>query len=116
MKVLTPQQEEEHQSAVIAGAAKGFFGGLAVALPLSYLLQRRSPYYRSLTPALKAFGVVLVAVPSFVICAERSGLAYERSQYGEWHVSRIVCTPASTDRTQGTKSEPLRSPQRGSAS
>ena len=84
MKVLTPEQEQEHQTAVITGGAKGFFGGLAVTLPASYVLQRRSAYYRSLTPALKAFGIVLVAVPSFVICAERAGLAYERSQYGEW--------------------------------
>ncbi|THH12367.1 hypothetical protein EW145_g14 [Phellinidium pouzarii] len=78
-------QEQEHQVAVVKGGAKGFFGGLAVALPTSFLLQRRSAYYRTLTPALKAFGVVIVSVPAFVICAERAGLAYERTQ---WRVAR----------------------------
>ncbi|KAI5124878.1 hypothetical protein M0805_007308 [Coniferiporia weirii] len=83
MKLLTPQQEQEHQAVVIAGAAKGFFGGLAVAIPTSYLLQRRSQYYRSLTPALKSFGVILIAVPAFVISAERASLAYEKTQWDD---------------------------------
>ena len=54
-----------------------------MALPLSYVLHRRWPYYRSLQPSLKAFGVVLVAVPSFVISAERVAIAYERAQWND---------------------------------
>lgn len=87
--ILSPVQEKEHQTAVYAGAVKGFFGALAIALPTSFILQRRSHFYRSLTPALKTFGVILVTIPSFVICAERAGLAYERSQFAEWYVPAI---------------------------
>ncbi|KAH9918178.1 uncharacterized protein BXZ73DRAFT_80645 [Epithele typhae] len=57
-------------------------GGLAAALPASYLLYRRFPYYRALQPSLKALGVILVAVPACVITAERASQAFERAQ---WH-------------------------------
>ncbi|KAL5488257.1 RCF2_2 [Sanghuangporus weigelae] len=77
------EQKEEHQRAVILGGAKGFLGGLGVALPASYILYRRWPYYRNLQPSLKAFGVILVAVPSFVISAERAGLRYERQRWDD---------------------------------
>lgn len=60
---------------------KGLLGGLGVAIPVSYVLHRRWPYYHGLQPSLKAFGVILVAVPSFVISAERAALAYERAQW-----------------------------------
>ncbi|EJD00948.1 uncharacterized protein FOMMEDRAFT_21421 [Fomitiporia mediterranea MF3/22] len=83
MKEPTREQQEEQQRAVITGGVKGFLGGLSVALPLSYILHRRWPYYRSLQPSLKAFGVILVAVPSFVISAERAGLAYERRRWDD---------------------------------
>ncbi|KAH8113324.1 hypothetical protein DFH11DRAFT_1601352 [Phellopilus nigrolimitatus] len=83
MKILTPQQEADHQRAVVSGGAKGFCAGLAAALPASYVLQRRWAYYRSLPPSIKAFGVIIVAVPSFVISAERAGLAYDKSQWDD---------------------------------
>ncbi|TDL29633.1 hypothetical protein BD410DRAFT_780101 [Rickenella mellea] len=82
MKLPTPEQEQGHRNATVAGAAKGLFGGLAVALPASFIAHKRWPYYRALPPSLKALGVVTVVVPSFAIAAERAGLAYERSQ---WH-------------------------------
>ena len=77
-QAVTKDQRDEKMRATVAGGARGFLGGAAVALPASYLLQRRWPYYRALPPSLKALGVILVVVPSFVINAERSGLRYER--------------------------------------
>ncbi|KAL5527180.1 hypothetical protein ACEPAG_5971 [Sanghuangporus baumii] len=89
MKEPTQEQKEEHQRAVIQGGAKGFLGGLGVALPASYILYRRWPYYRNLQPSLKAFGVILVAVPSFVISAERAGLRYERQRWDDLGTQEI---------------------------
>lgn len=73
--------------ATVVGGAKGFGGGLAFALPVSYLLNQRWPYYRQLPPSLKAFGVILVAVPAFVINAEHGGLKYEKEH---WYVATSV--------------------------
>jgi hypothetical protein len=50
------------------------------------LASRRFPYYRSLTPALKAFSVVAVVVPSTVIYAERAGLEFEKDR---WYVPSV---------------------------
>ncbi|KAI0723147.1 hypothetical protein C8Q76DRAFT_721782 [Earliella scabrosa] len=82
MKIITKEEQDAQQRATIVGGLKGLAGGLGVALPASYLLYRRYPYYRALQPSLKAFGVILVAVPAFVISAERAGLKFEREQ---WH-------------------------------
>ena len=79
---ITPEKAAEHQRIVTLGGIKGGLAGLGVALPLSYALHQRWPYYRSLQPSLKAFGIILIAVPSFVISAERAGLAHERQ---DWH-------------------------------
>lgn len=73
--------------ATVVGGAKGFTGGLAFALPASYLLNRRWAYYRHFPPSLKAFGVILVAVPAFVINAEHAGLKYEKEH---WYVVTSV--------------------------
>ncbi|EED81271.1 predicted protein [Postia placenta Mad-698-R] len=84
MKIVTKEEQDAQMRATIVGGAKGFAGGLAVALPLSYLLNRRVQHYRHLPPSLKAFGVILIAVPSFVINAEHAGLNYEKQN---WHAS-----------------------------
>ncbi|CCL99405.1 uncharacterized protein FIBRA_01423 [Fibroporia radiculosa] len=81
MKVVTQEEMDAHMRATIVGGAKGFTGGLAVALPISYALNRRWGYYRQLPPSLKAFGVIMVAVPSFVISAERAGLRFEKEHW-----------------------------------
>lgn len=44
-------------------------------------MNRSWPYYRSLTPALKVFGIILVAVPACVIKAETDGNAWERAKW-----------------------------------
>ncbi|KZT12594.1 uncharacterized protein LAESUDRAFT_718871 [Laetiporus sulphureus 93-53] len=80
MKIITKEESDTQMRATAVGGAKGFAGGLAVALPMSYLLNKRWGYYRALPPSLKAFGVIIVAVPAFVINAEHSGLRYEKER------------------------------------
>lgn len=79
---ISPEKAAEHQRVVTWGGIKGGLAGLGVALPLSYALHRNWPYYRSLQPSLKVFGIILISVPSFVISAERAGLKHERK---DWH-------------------------------
>ncbi|KAH8105981.1 hypothetical protein BXZ70DRAFT_1004272 [Cristinia sonorae] len=81
MKITTQEQRDGQMRATVIGGAQGFVGGLAVAGPASYLLNKRWAYYRSLPPSLKALGIIIVVVPSFVISAERAGLRYEREQW-----------------------------------
>ncbi|THH29143.1 hypothetical protein EUX98_g5063 [Antrodiella citrinella] len=79
-------QRDAQMRATVIGAAKGFFGSLAVAAPASYILNRRWAYYRALPPSLKALGIIVVVVPSFAISAERAALKFEREQ---WCVASI---------------------------
>ncbi|KAF8514842.1 hypothetical protein BU17DRAFT_68204 [Hysterangium stoloniferum] len=81
MKILTEEEIRAQSHATMVGGMKGFFGGLALALPASYLANKRWPYYRSLPPSIKALGVVSVVIPSFVIAAEQAGHAFERLQW-----------------------------------
>lgn len=81
MKITTKEDQDAQFRATVAGGFKGLAGGLAVALPTSYIAHRRLPYYRSLPPSLKAFSIILVAVPAFVISADRAGLRYEREHW-----------------------------------
>ncbi|KAH9853643.1 hypothetical protein C2E23DRAFT_113246 [Lenzites betulinus] len=81
MKLSSKEEQDAQQRATIVGGLKGFTGGLAVSLPASYLLHRRWPYYRALPPSLKAFGVILVAVPAFVISAEHAGQRFEEARW-----------------------------------
>ena len=67
--------------ATILGGGKGFLTALAISVPSFYMLNRRWSYYRSLPPSLKALGVIVVAVPSFAISAERAGLKFEREHW-----------------------------------
>lgn len=82
MKLVSREEQEAQQRATIMGGVKGFLGGAAVALPASLVLQRRWQYYRHLPLSLKAFGVIMVVVPSFVISAEHAGQRFEREH---WH-------------------------------
>ena len=54
---------------------------VGLAFPASFLLQKRWPYYQHLPPSLKALGIILVVVPSFVISAEHAGRRFEREQW-----------------------------------
>jgi hypothetical protein len=80
-QIVTEEELKGHQRATYIGGAKGFLGGLGLALPASLIAQRRWPYYRSLPLSIKALGVVTVVVPSFVIAAERAGHNFEREHW-----------------------------------
>ena len=77
----TKQQQEEHQRATVVGGAKGFIGGLAVALPASYWANKYWAPYKHWPVSLRTFAAVTLIVPSFIVGAERAGQAYERSQW-----------------------------------
>jgi len=81
MKILTEEEIRAHNNATVQEAIEGVIAGAALALPGSYLLNRRWPYYRSLPPSLKTLGVILVVVPGLAIQAERRGLEFNRSQW-----------------------------------
>lgn len=81
MKIVTKEEQDAQQRATVLGGAKGFAGGMAVALPASYLLNRRWAYYRSLPLSLKALGVIVIVLPSFVISAERAGLRFDKEHW-----------------------------------
>ncbi|CDO71354.1 hypothetical protein BN946_scf184908.g112 [Trametes cinnabarina] len=79
------KQEEldAQQRATLIGGLKGFVGGLAFALPTSYFMHRKWPYYRALPPSLKALGIIIVAVPSFVISAEHASQRFEEQRWND---------------------------------
>ncbi|OCH90964.1 hypothetical protein OBBRIDRAFT_559092 [Obba rivulosa] len=81
MQNTSQDKYDQQQRATLVGGLKGLLGGLAVSLPASYIMHRRWPAYRALTPALKTLGVIIVTVPSFVISAERATLRFEREQW-----------------------------------
>ncbi|KAH9951719.1 hypothetical protein B0H21DRAFT_717202, partial [Amylocystis lapponica] len=81
MKIVSKEEQDAQQRATVMGGLKGLAGGLAFAAPASYLLYRRFPYYRTLQPSLKAFGVIIIAVPSIVISAERAGIRFEKQHW-----------------------------------
>jgi hypothetical protein len=85
-----PQSQAEklrdHQYAVAVGGAQGFLGALALALPASYIANKRWPYYRNLPPSLKTFGVVMAVVPAFVIGGETAGRRFEQDK---WRVGTV---------------------------
>jgi len=80
MKLVTQEEADAHQRAVVKGGLKGAGLGLATSIPASYFLQRRWPYYRALPPSLKALGVIMVVAPWTVIEAERQGMFFEDEQ------------------------------------
>ncbi|TBU49350.1 hypothetical protein BD309DRAFT_947504 [Dichomitus squalens] len=82
MKIVSKEQQDAQQRATVIGGLKGMAGGFAVSIPASLYLQRTNAYYRRLQPSLKAFGVIMVVVPAFVISAEHAGQKYEQEQ---WH-------------------------------
>lgn len=52
-----------------------------MALPASYVANKRWPYYSHLPPSLKAFGVVMAVVPAFIIGGETAGRRFEQDNW-----------------------------------
>lgn len=85
MKVLTQQEEDDHYSAVLRGGIGGGAAGLALGLAGNYVLNRRSPFYRSLTIPLRAFFVTSTGTFFAIIYADRYSRNYEQSRHEELH-------------------------------
>jgi len=81
MKIVTQEEIDGHSNATIRGAAEGALGSAAVAIPLSFLLNRRWASYRALPLSLKVLGTVLVVAPCLSIQAERRGLEFDRAHW-----------------------------------
>jgi hypothetical protein len=79
-QVVTPEQAQGYRSATIAGGLKGAGLGFGIAIPAHFLLQRRAAY-RAVPITLKTLGYVCLLVPLISIAAEKSGEAYDRSQW-----------------------------------
>ena len=78
MKILTEEQVAGHNVAIFRGAAEGLLCTAALAIPASFLLNRRWTYYRSLPLSLKVLGAVMIIAPLTSIQAERRGLEFDR--------------------------------------
>ncbi|PVG03696.1 hypothetical protein CPB86DRAFT_869567 [Serendipita vermifera] len=82
-KIVSEEEIQQFQQATLNGGIKGFAYGLGLSLPGSFLLQRYSRTYRAIPLPLKAFGVVMVTIPTTVILAERAGLRYDHERYSQ---------------------------------
>lgn len=88
MKLLSKQEEDEHYSAVLRGGIGGGAAGLAIGLAGNYLLNKRSPFYRSLTIPLRAFFVSSTGTFFAIVYADRYSRQYEMSRHEELHTFR----------------------------
>jgi hypothetical protein len=77
MKLLTKEQEDAHYHEVLVGGTKGAALGLGVGLAASFLAQKRSPFYRTLTLPLKSFFVSSSVTFCAIVNADRRSRAYE---------------------------------------
>lgn len=93
MKIVTEEELQELDKATRRGAAEGILAGLALALPASFYLQRRSQWYRGLPIQLKALGVILVVGPAYAIQTERRAVQFDEERY--WYVYIPSCPPFS---------------------
>jgi len=81
MKILTKEDFEAHDRATLRGAIEGIAGGLAFALPASYIMHKRWASYRALPLSLKALGVIMVVGPAYAVRAEQAGVEFDKSQW-----------------------------------
>ncbi|KAI5776181.1 hypothetical protein EDC01DRAFT_488815 [Geopyxis carbonaria] len=83
MKLLTKEEEDEHYKAVLRGGISGGAIGTSIGLGASLLLQRRWPFFRTLTLPLKAFFVSSSTTFGAIINADRYSRGYEASRHAE---------------------------------
>jgi hypothetical protein len=85
-----------------AATWRGGLNGLGVGVGLSagghFLLQRSSLRYRALPLPAKAFGAMLVVVPSVVIMAERAGIAYDHQRYSKAYGDPVLAAAHEKER------------------
>lgn len=73
----------EFDAATLRGGLKGLWVGAGLSAGGHFLLQRSSLRYRAFPLPAKAFGAMLVIVPTVVIMAERAGIAYDHQRYSK---------------------------------
>lgn len=95
---MTQEELKEFDAATYAGGLKGLAYGLGISVPGSLALQRWSPRYRALPPALKAFGIIMVTVPYTVILAERAGLRFDKERYSRSLIEKEEMQKAKEER------------------
>ena len=90
-----------------AATWRGGLNGLGVGVGLSagghFLLQRSSLQYRALPLPAKAFGAMLVIVPSVVIAAERAGIAYDHRRYSKTYEDPVLAAAHEEERLRKEK-------------
>jgi hypothetical protein len=89
-KLVSEEQVAAHQAYVIKAGLKGLIAGFAITVPISLILQRRSPNYRSLTTSLKVFGLIGLPIPVFAVAAEHASLEFDRLEWYECQRILIV--------------------------
>jgi hypothetical protein len=81
LQVVTTEDSNAYTQSIINGGLKGLAIGTGIAVPGHFGLMRASTFYRALPIPLKAFAGVVTILPCISITAEKSGEAYERSQW-----------------------------------
>ena len=85
------------------GGLKGLGVGVGLSAGGHFLLQRSSIRYRALPLPAKAFGSMLVIVPSIVIMAERAGMAYDHQRYSKALDDTILAAARERERSRKEK-------------
>ncbi|KAJ2892817.1 mitochondrial hypoxia responsive domain-containing protein [Zalerion maritima] len=80
MKLITPEEEQAHYNAVVAGGAIGGAIGLTVGCGGAIIASRRYPAFRNLTLPFKAFLVTSTSTFGAIVEADRWSMDFERSR------------------------------------
>jgi hypothetical protein len=94
---------KEFDIATYRGGLKGLGVGLGIGAGGHLLLQRSSLRYRALPLPAKAFGAMLVIVPSVVIMAERAGIAYDHQRYSKAYEDPVLAAAHEKERLRKEK-------------
>ncbi|ORX41287.1 hypothetical protein BD324DRAFT_648161 [Kockovaella imperatae] len=80
-QIVTAEHEREHQDATVVGGLKGAAIAASIIAPFHLAMRKYSTAYRAIPTPLKAFGFVTVGVFTINFAAEKSGEAYDQSQW-----------------------------------
>lgn len=80
MKVLSKEEEAAHYKVVVKGGAIGGALGFALGLGGVLLASKRYPAFRGLTLPFRTFLVTSTATFGAIVQADRSSIAYQKSQ------------------------------------
>lgn len=94
---------KEFDAATWRGGLKGLGVGVGASAGGHFLLQRSSLRYKALPLPAKAFGAMLVIVPSVVIMAERAGIAYDHQRYSKSSEDPVLAAAHEKERLRKEK-------------